>query len=492
MVQHVCHNGKCIQGRGPFNAQKPISWHRRDVMTSEQQKQIVRLQQLLAQALSDDDSSWGELQANILDMCGGAGLYWPGKFQSIAERPRVEETPCFVMPHENLFIEGDNLRGLQMITADFQNAVKMIYIDPPYNTGQPLTFSDKFRSPTRSRRRGEGDSHSAWLDMMYPRLRLARPLLREDGAIFISIGDTELAHLILLADEVFGEANRVAILTRVAKLTSNKGRHFSPTADYILCYAKNIAHLPEFTDPMAQDRPSYRNLFRHRDERGAYNEVSLYMPSLDFRPHQHYAIQCPDHTWVIPPTGKVFRWTEETYRRNLAEGRVVFKQTSTSPLRDRDGNRASWNIYTKIYLSERLIKGLRPNTVLHHKTFTNARGSKQLLKWGIRFSFAKPVELVKFLMDLDDDPTGIYLDFFAGTGPLAEAVMRKNYADGGQRRFILMQWPEAIRGQPDTTVSDITRMRLDKVVDELARTPGPSRWIAPAIRIVTLHSDLPR
>src|SRR5262249_50295089 len=200
-------------------------------------------------------------------------------------------------------------------------------------TGQVDSHGKRFGTNTEA----DGRFHSKWLSMMYPRLYLARNLLREDGVLYVSIGSEEVANLLQVANELFGEENQLAQLTRVAKLTSNKGTHFSPACDYVLAYARNADSLKEFSDPSAQQDEDYVSLFRFQDKRGKYNEVSLYMPSLDERPNQRYFIECPDGSRVITPEGKVFRWTKDTFLKNLADDRVVFKRTSTSPLLDERG-----------------------------------------------------------------------------------------------------------------------------------------------------------
>lgn len=331
----------------------------------------------------------------------------------------------------NLLIEGDNYHSLAVLNFTHREAIDLIYIDPPYNTGNnDFTYNDKIVDKEDSFR------HSKWLSFMEKRLKLARHLLRDSGVFFVSIGDDEQAPLKMLCDEVFGENNFLANVIRKSKETSNKGRYFSPSTDYVLCYAKDINFLPEFNDSGAQEKESYLKLFKHEDKRGKYNLVSLYMPSLDPRPNQRYLITCPDGSKVITPTtDKMFRWIPATFEKNLKDNRVVFLQTKTSPLIDEKGKPAKWNIYTKIYLHERQETGMKPLTFVD---IPNSAGSKELIKMGIDFSFSKPKELIKHLIRITNKEHNItVLDFFAGSGTTGQAILDLNKEDGGKRNFIL-------------------------------------------------------
>jgi len=397
------------------------------------------------------------------------GLSWYGKRQARqlaltpstgTLRPRPEEGVDWATT-QHLMIEGDNLEVLKLLQKSYAGKVKFIYIDPPYNTGKDFVYPDNFQDNIRnyleltgqtgegkkltSNTESSGRFHTDWLNMMYPRLKLARDLLQDDGIIYISVDSVEVSRLMMLGHEVFGEENFLECLTRVSKLTSNKGVHFSPACDYILAYAKSGDDLPELSDASAQEDEDYVSLFRFEDKRGKYNEVSLYMPSLDFRPNQRYLIECPDGSKVITPEGRVFRWTKETLQKNLAEDRVVFKKTNTSPLLNERGQKAAWNVYTKIYLHERIEKGLRPATLLDKKTFTNSTASKELIRLGIPFPFSKPHELISHLIEISGSKAGdIILDCFAGSGTVGDAVMRLAASNKFQSRYILVQLPEPL------------------------------------------------
>lgn len=391
------------------------------------------------------------------------GIVWEDKPEQVAELckeklPVLEEDKHKEIKTDsgptNVLVEGDNYHGLSVLNYTHKGVVDIIYIDPPYNTGN----GDSFKYNDKIVDREDAYRHSKWLSFIEKRLWLAKSLLRNTGVIFISIGDDEFAQLKLLCDEIFDENNFLANIIRKSKETSNKGRYFSPSTDYTLCYAKNINALPEFNDSEAQKGEKYLRLFKHKDKRGKYNLVSLYMPSLDPRPNQRYYIECPDGTKVITPTeDKMYRWIPATFKRNLEDDRVVFLKTKTSPLLDEKGNKASWNIYTKIYLHERQETGMKPLTFID---VPNSLGSKELIRMGIDFPFSKPKELIKFLISITDKDTNIIvLDFFAGSGTTGQAVLELNKIDDGNRKFILCTNNE------NNISTDICYPRIKKVIN---------------------------
>ncbi|MDP3041748.1 MAG: site-specific DNA-methyltransferase [Candidatus Omnitrophota bacterium] len=352
----------------------------------------------------------------------------------------------------NILIEGDNYHTLSVLNYTHQGKIDVIYIDPPYNTGnKDFKYNDRYVDREDSYR------HSKWLSFITKRLRLAKSLLTDEGVIFVSIGDDELAQLKILCDEIFGEENLLSIVSRKSKATSNKGNFFSPSTDYILAYAKNYLLLSEFDDAVAQTTDKYLKLFKYKDKRGKYNIVSLYMPSLDPRPNQRYFITCPDGSKVITPEeDKMFRWIPATFEKNLKDDRVVFIKTKTSPLIDKKGNQAKWNIYTKIYLHERQKTGMKPLTFID---MPNSVGSKELIKMGIDFAFSKPRQLVEHLIRITDKKEDIFvLDFFAGSGTSGHAVLNLNNIDNGKRVFILCTNNE------ENICTDICYPRLQKAI----------------------------
>ncbi|MDY0314111.1 MAG: site-specific DNA-methyltransferase [Bacteroidales bacterium] len=401
---------------------------------------------------------------------------------------------------QNLYIEGDNLEVLKLLQKSYHKKVKMIYIDPPYNTGKDFVYKDNFRDNIKNyleitgQVNSEGNKistnsdtsgryHSDWLNMMYPRLKLARNLLKDDGVIFISIGDNEVANLCKLCDEVFGEDNFISIISRVMKTGGNKGRYFSPNIDYILVYAKNISFTNEFRAKISDDliKKVYTQIESEgyrKDER--YRIMGLYQAGLDIRANQRYWIKCPDGSFVIPngknfpsniydgskikPTNEdgVWKWIYEKYIEELNNNNIVFKETSTSSLVDENGNQSKWNIYNKIWLNDRLEDGRVPTNLIDK--MENRHSSSELKELNIPFDFAKPARLIKYLTEIigivNDD---IVLDFFSGSATSAHAVMQLNAEDEGNRKFIMIQLPEPTEHKDYPTICEIGKERIRRV-----------------------------
>lgn len=426
------------------------------------------------------------------------GLNWNGKRRArqLALTPSMGTLrPC---PEEsvdwnttqNLMVEGDNLEVLKLLQKIYAGKVKFIYIDPPYNTGKDFVYPDDFRDNIKNyleltgqveagrkittNNETSGRFHTEWLNMMYPRIKLARNLLKDDGVIFMSIGDQELGDLLLMNNELFGEENQVGIITRVSKKTSNKGNHLAPSKDSLLVYAKNIELLPPFMDVVDE---KYADRFDGKDDRGDYALVGLYQAALDPRPNQRYWIQCPDGTFAIPPGNtlpdviadgmnvipkssedRVWRWSFDSYLKK--KDLIVFKKTAKSPLQTPDRLQSSWNVYTKYYLADRLEEGIRPRDFLDD--ITNDRGTADLKALGLNdvFTFPKPVDLLIRIMTWIADPGALCLDFFAGSGTMGQAVFEINQSDGGHRRFVLVQLPEPTEHPQFPTIAEITKERL--------------------------------
>lgn len=413
-------------------------------------------------------------------------LDWPGKraaaFAANAPvaktlRPVREESVDFDTT-KNLFIEGDNLDVLKLLQESYLGKVKLIYIDPPYNTGNDFIYDDDFAESVESYLSASGQSdsdgvrlvantesngrfHSSWLSMMYPRLRLARTLMSEDGAIFVSIGDDEQPSLRRMLDEVFGEQNFLASIARVTKRSSNNGTHYASGKDYVLVYARNAETLPGFSTPLSEEQIKG---FNRTDEAGAYKEIGLYQAALKHG-GSIYPITCPDGSHVLPPGTVPWRWSEATLKAGLDKNLIVFKQTTTSPLVDADsGEQSTWNIYTKLYLKDRLADGMVPKDFIEDAQ--NNIASRELKALDIPFDFPKPVALIERLLGQTRSKDAIILDFFAGSGSTAEAVFRLNASDGGTRSFILVQLPERCAPKSDAanagfgTIADLCAERI--------------------------------
>ena len=403
------------------------------------------------------------------EIIGGDEAYeftWVGKKAAIVEANKpIRKTlrPCKAESvdwdtTENLYIEGDNLEVLKLLQESYLGKVKMIYIDPPYNTGNDFIYDDSFKQSQNEYEEDSGaidengdrmfkntDSngrfHSDWCSMIYSRLALARNLLSEDGIIFISIDENELDNLIKMGNEVFGEENAIPIFNRVTKKSSNSGNNFSPCMDYVVSYAKNLNYLCEFSVPLTEEiRSRYKLSDDYVNERGPYQEVGLFQAALKHG-GSSYPIECPDGERVVPPNGQPWRWNKDTFEKGLSEGRIVFKKSDRTGLLDYETKKsAHWNIYTKVYLTEREGKGIHPKNF--SDDFQNTLASNELNKLGIPFDFAKPTKLLVFLAGLLDDTDGIYLDFFSGSATTADALMQLNAKDRGSRKFIMVQLPE--------------------------------------------------
>ena len=351
----------------------------------------------------------------------------------------------------HIIIEGDNYHSLSVMSYTHVNNIDVIYIDPPYNTGNKTEwkYNDKYVDSNDSYR------HSKWLNMMAKRLELAKDLLKPGGSIFLSIGDDEVANLKLLCDKILGINNFITLMSRIAKTASNKGKFFAPSCDYVLLYTKQAEDLDE--ESFAQEVDA--SLYKKEDENGAYrDDVAFYQSSLDPMrgcTNQRYWIQDPEGGLLIPPGNvfpsekedasfippktkedKVWRWSYATYLQK--KGLLVFKETKTSPLLNENGKKAKYNIYTKSYLHEREKTGTKPRNFLIEKEFLNRKGADYIKKVGINFNYSKPKALIEYLLSLSNaDSNAIVLDFFAGSGTTGEVVIDLNKTDKGKRQAIL-------------------------------------------------------
>mgnify|MGYP004610082413 FL=1 len=352
---------------------------------------------------------------------------------------------------QNLYIEGDNLEVLKLLQKSYFRKVKMIYIDPPYNTGNDFVYEDDFADPlarykevteqtTKSNPETMGRYHTNWLNMMYPRLRLAANLLRDDGVIFISIDDGEQANMRKLCDEVFGEENFMAqIIWQKVYSPRMDVQGFSTSHDYVLCYVKsNIESIRQeaFSQNAAQFNfvdPANGKNYRRRSIRkeGSHSTRSE-------RPNLWFALPAPDGTEIYPvkPDGTegCWRWSMETYKENEQQGMVEWVETDNG-----------WQAYAKQYLDTDAVKP--PETLwLHQEVGHNHSAVEDLKKLlGAKvFDSPKPKELVVKMLKIATriDSEDIILDFFSGSATTAHAVMQLNAKDGGNRRFIMVQLPE--------------------------------------------------
>ncbi len=447
-------------------------------------------------------------------------LNWPGKKEALLAanspiaktlRPCREESVQFD-DTRNLFIEGDNLDVLKLLQETYLNKVKMIYIDPPYNTGHDFIYDDDFSTDgydyflqTRQEdddgnrlvlnQEANGRFHTDWINMIYPRLKLARSLLRDDGLIFISIGDDEQANLKKACDEVFGAVNFLGCACRVAKKTSNQGDYWSPNFDYVLTYARNKAECRGFFGGVNYD--AYNETETEGPRKGEkYQLVRLYMTSLDPMRgciNQRYFVEAPDGTLLIPPgeifptdktdgafippetaKDKVWRWARDSYLKN--KDRIVVKEVSSSNLVDSNGGEVKWNVYTKTYLRDVIANTTaKPNSLV--EGHLNQNSSHELRALGIPFSFAKPVSLIRYLCEISRiERDDIVMDFFAGSGTTAHAVMDYNASNDLTLRYVLVQLPETL------SADDKNQQEAHAFCEKLGAAPAISEICKERIR----------
>lgn len=415
---------------------------------------------------------------------------WSGKQEARREaarpttktlRPVVEDSVDWDNT-QNLYIEGDNLEVLKLLQKSYMGKVKMIYIDPPYNTGNDFVYDDDFAvsqgdydlfagdvdelgNRYRKNTDSNGRFHSDWCTMMYPRLMVARSLLTEDGVIFISIGQGEVTNIVKECDEIFGSTNRISIVSRLMKSGGGKGQFFSPNVEYIIIYAKSISNVEGFREEISEEviKKLYTSIETEGVRKGEkYRPFGLYQSSLDpLRgcTNQRYYIEAPDGTLLIPPgktmpikkedgamvapkskEDKVWRWSRDRYLQEKANNNIEFKK-SDGVLIDSEGYPAKWNVYTKIWLTDRQEEGATPVDII--TKWENRQSAKELSELGIPFDFAKPIGLIRYLITLMPNTfNSIILDFFSGSSTTAHAVMQLNAEDGGKRKYIMVQLPE--------------------------------------------------
>ncbi|VVP39355.1 hypothetical protein PS850_04820 [Pseudomonas fluorescens] len=386
-------------------------------------------------------------------------LNWPGKREALLTanapiaktlRPIREESVDFETT-QNLFIEGDNLEALKLLQETYLNKVKMIFIDPPYNTGNDFVYADNFAESAESyfERSSQADDsggrlianletsgrfHSDWLSMMYSRLRLARTLMCDEAVIFISIGDDEVGNLIKICDEVFGEENFVANFIWEKRTNRENRKVVSSRHDYVVCYCRNqvsgrraVKQLPMTEKALA----NYKN--PDNDSRGLWKSDPATAQAGHGTKSQFYTLKAPNGKEHVLESGRCWLYTEKVMQEAIDDGRIWF---------GREGHGVP-RIKTYLEAKER---GLTPESILFAAEVSTNEISKNQLKELFDgksvFETPKPVDLIKMLVQLSSEE-GIILDFFSGSSSTAHAVMELNSEDGGNRRFIMVQLQEA-------------------------------------------------
>ncbi len=388
---------------------------------------------------------------------------WPDKRKSVllanapinkTLRPCREESVNFDNT-ENLYIEGDNLEVLKLLQETYLGKIKMIYIDPPYNTGNDFVYEDNFTQSTDEylansgqyddqgnrlyqNTESNGRFHTDWLNMIYPRLKLAKDLLREDGMVFISIDDNEQENLKKICDEIFGSANFVANF--IWKKTSNPnstGNNIGVEHEYIISYSKSNKYILNSLPLDKEDFDKYIGKDEFLEERGPYKLVGLNKTGTvnDLRANLMYDIEAPDGS-IIKPNPR-WRWSLEKFNKCKTENRIVFIKYNEK-----------WSVSYKQYLNEDtegniVARGKLIKTIFsdNGRTTDGTLEINSLLGKGY-FDFPKPKDLIKKLLFISSKKNDIILDFFSGSATTAHAVMQLNAEDGGNRKFIMVQLPE--------------------------------------------------
>ena len=458
-----------------------------------------QLAELVPEAIADGKVDVEKLKelldGDAADTSERFGLFWPGKKRAL--RAAQEPTTATLRPDfenskdwdttKNVFIEGDNLEVLKILQKHYHAKIKMIYIDPPYNTGSDFVYPDNYKEGLETylewtrqvNEEGkklstnadtEGRYHSNWLNMMYPRLKLARNLLTDDGVIFIAIDDHELDNLRKLANEVFGESNFLGLITRATGTPTGGGFDgLTNAVDFMLVYRRSgvaVLNGLEFGESDA-------SIYNEVDERGRYLTRSLRRTGgedrREDRPSMFYGAIAPDGTEVFPigPSGYESRWIcgKARFAEMEAEGLVQWKQI------DR-GSGLEWHPYQKFYLEGR---AKRPSN-LWTDVDGNKKGTREiraLFEGEKVFDSPKPTALIERVIQIGSDKDSIVLDFFAGSGTTAHAVMKQNRMDGGNRSFIQVQLPEPTpsdsmaRRNGFDSIASISRRRIELAAAEL-------------------------
>lgn len=408
---------------------------------------------------------------------------WSGKKQAqalanqpsaAALRPSMEDSKNWDNT-QNVYIEGDNLEVLKLLQKSYYGQIKMIYIDPPYNTGKDFVYKDNFHDNVKNylQLTGQVDDegnkistntdksgryHTDWLNMMYPRLKLARNLLKDDGVIFISIDDNEVHNLRKICDEIFGEDNFITnIIWNHTSQSKNDERHFSRQYNNTLCYSRNIAIVNNFYFQRSdEDNRNYAN--PDNDPKGLWRNGDVRSPN--YRKTLCFPIVAPNGNVINAPENG-WRWSEQSIKEKIDTGEILFKNDFTGIVR-------------KIYLVDQI--GRTPENLWSGEKFGTTRQAtaeiKDLFEQKQVFDTPKPKELIMKMLEIlaNRHNNDIILDFFSGSATTAHAVMQLNAEDGGNRKYICVQLPEAT--SPDSEAYKAGYKNICEIGKERIRRAG--------------------
>lgn len=450
-----------------------------------------KLAELAPEAIADgkiDVEKLKELLAGDADESNERfGLFWPGKRRAL--RAAQQPTTATLKPDvenskdwdttKNVFIEGDNLEVLKVLQKHYHGKIKMIYIDPPYNTGKDFVYPDNFKEglgtylewtkqvndegkKLSTNSESEGRYHSNWLNMMYPRLKLARNLLTNDGVIFVSIDDNELDNLVKLGNEVFGESNLLGtIVWNHSKQTKNDEPFLASNHNYVVMWRKSVIRKTLRVPRTEENNRNYSN--PDNDPRGLWRSGDVRSPS--FRATLRYEIATPSGNTIHPPENG-WRWSKDAVMEKIDSGEIIFSADETRIIR-------------KIYLADqagRIAESIWPGETFGTTRSANA-ALKELFDGQVYFDTPKPTQLIAGILRLfsqdDDFKEFTVLDFFAGSGTTGEAVMQLNAEDGGNRRHIQIQLPEPTPEDSEarkagfSTISKLSRERIRRAGEKI-------------------------
>jgi adenine-specific DNA-methyltransferase len=457
-----------------------------------------KLREIAPQVFNEDKIDWEKLKSAFEDDINFSDeryvLNWAGK--SDAFRAIQTQTTAALIPNkeesinfentDNIFIEGENLEVLKVLQKAYYGKIKMIYIDPPYNTGNDFIYNDKFAENRNEylQRSGEkneeglltnenlyrkntkesGHYHSNWLTMMYPRLFLARNLLRDDGVIFVSIDDNEVHNLRMVMNEIFGEENFVAqIIWKRKAGGGSDSKYIALDHEYIICYIKNSNSINTFEIPYTEKD---KERFSSEDSIGKYYLKTLERPErLGLRPNLQYPIETPDGSFIeYKKENKRYTWVvnRDRFEKMKRNDEIVFRKTTKN----------EWRVYRKVYMSLKTPRSLLYNIALNRDA---TQEMNEIFNNSNIFSNPKPYRLITHIMNFtsQEKKGGIYLDFFAGSCTTAHAVLDLNKEDNGNRKFVMAQLPEKTDEKSEAykagykTIADIGKERIRRVIKKI-------------------------
>lgn len=412
---------------------------------------------------------------------------WPDKKKSIllanapiskTLRPCREESVDFDNT-ENLYIEGDNLDVLKLLQETYLGKIKMIYIDPPYNTGNDFVYNDDFAESADeylansgqfddegnrlvTNTENNGRYHTDWINMIYTRIKLAKDLLKNDGVLFISIDDNEIENLRKICDEILGESNFVAqFIWKKKQGGGNDSSFVVAEHEYVLCFAKNIN---QFSIGLDKNYKLDDSLYPFSDEKGDYGLITLDKASIQFSKSLVFEITGPDGRKYFPRIVKgkqsCWRWSKTKVEKQYDE--LVFKNDK---------------VYTKYYRPD----GVTPRSLLVDSVYGRTESGNDDIKALFQpnpFSYPKPILLIKHLVSIGTEKNDIVLDFFSGSATTAHAVMQLNAEDGGNRKYIMVQLPEETDEKSEAykagykNICEIGKERIRRAGTQIKNTMG--------------------